>query len=307
MKHKEIFSDILKNVFDAQLLGYSQFGGGVAGGIIYKLEFDKTPFVAVIKTAENISLLKKECDYIRKIQQYADIKLPEIYSDFTVDDKYFILMEYFDGVNCLTDFVLNASQEERTRLADEIAENIIKLQAVKGEKYGDLLSPSYDSWNEYYKPFAESVVNEAGVLQKEGYITKDILLFLQKAYDLYDEIFDEPVSKPTIIHGDYWAGNLIVNKDFELIGVLDPFNSIWGDSEYELFALNAVHNGKIPILEAYMSKQSVSEKFMLKNYFYLLFSETFWVTKLHHDNIAYLNEIIDKLDTEIKKSDILKK
>ncbi len=307
MEIKKALSGVVKAAFDAQLTEFSQIGGGVAGGMVYRTVLDKSPFVVAIKTTKDKDLLEKECKYIKYIQQYADIKLPEIYFDTTIDNQYFVVMEYFDGVNCLSDYVLEASEENRKKVAGEIADNIIKLQSVKGEKYGDLLSPEFDDWHDYYKPFVKMVKREADVLQKEGYITKHILDYVNKAYENYDVIFDEPVSKPTIIHGDYWAGNLIVNKDFELIGVLDPFNSIWGDSEYELFALNAVHNGKIPILEAYMSKQSVSEKFMLKNYFYLLFSETFWVTKLHHDNIAYLNEIIDKLDTEIKKSDILKK
>ncbi len=301
MEHKKIFSDIIKSVFDAEVLEYSQLGGGAAGGIIYKLEFDKNPFVAVIKTADNKSMLKEECDYIRYIQKHADIKLPEIYSDFTVDGEYFVVMEYFDGVNCLSEYVLEASEENRQKVADQIADNIIKLQAVKGEKFGDLFSPEFENWNDFYKPFVKAVLNEADGLYKEGYITQHILEALHKAFDFYDIIFGDFSGKPTIIHGDYWAENIIVNENYELIGVLDPFNSMWGDSEYELFALNAMHNGKIPVLEAFMSKQAVSEKFMVKNYFYFLFSETFWVTKLHHDNVAYLNEIIANLNTEMIK------
>lgn len=305
MENKKLFSHILKTVFDAELISSSRIGEGAAGGKIYKLEFDKKPFAAVVKTAENKSLLKKECDYIRYIQKHADIKLPEIYADVTVDGEYFVVMEYFDAVNCLSDFVLEASEENRQRVAEQIADNIIKLQAVKGEKYGDLLSPEFDDWHDYYKPFVKMVMREADVLQKEGYITKHILDYVHKAYENYDVIFDEPVSKPTIIHGDYWAANILVNKNYELAGVLDPFNCMWGDSEYELFALNAAHNGKIPVLEAFLEKQTVSRKFMLKNYFYFLFSEVYWVTKLHHNNNDYLNEIIGNLDAEMKRFNII--
>lgn len=300
-------SEIIKITFDAELTDYYQLGGGVAGGIVYKVSIDKPPFVAAIKTAKNKELLEKECKYIRYIQKYADIKLPRIYSDVISGDEYFVVMEYFDGFNCLSDFVLEASEENRKKVAEEIADNIIKLQAVKGEKFGDLLSPEYESWNDYYKTFVKKVLTEAEILQQEGYITEHILCYLRKAYENYEEIFAEPVGIPTIIHGDYWAGNIIVNESYELVGVVDPFNSIWGDSEYELFALNAVHNGKIPVLEAFMSKQTISRNFMLKNYFYLLFSEVCWVTKLHHDNNDYLNEIIGKLDTEMKKAGISEK
>lgn len=305
MELKKVLSQIIKAAFDADLIEYCQIGGGVAGGMVYRVKLNKKPFVVAVKTTKDKELLKKECEYIRYIQQYADIKLPEIYYDLTVDDEYFVVMKHFDGVNCLSDYVLEASEENRKKVAREIADNIIKLQAVKGEKYGDLLSPEFENWHDYYRPFAKSVVSEAEELQKQGYITKHILDYLYKAYENYDAIFDEPVGKPTIIHGDYWAANILVNKNYEIVGVLDPFNSMWGDSEYELFALNAAHNGKIPVLEAFMSRQSVSQKFMLKNYFYFFFSEVYWVVKLHHDNNEYLNEIIRNLDAEMKRFKII--
>ena len=305
MELKKALSGVVKAAFDAQLTEFSQIGGGVAGGMVYRTVLDKSPFVVAIKTTKDKDLLEKECKYIKYIQQYTDIKLPEIYFDTTIDNQYFVVMEYFDAVNCLSDFVLEASEENRQKVAQQIADNIIKLQSVKGEKYGDLLSPEFDNWHDYYKPFVKTVKREADVLQKEGYITKHILDYVNKAYENYDVIFDEPVSKPTIIHGDYWAANILVNKNYELAGVLDPFNCMWGDSEYELFALNAAHNGKIPVLEAFLAKQTVSRKFMLKNYFYFLFSEVYWVTKLHHDNNDYLNEIISNLDAEMKRFNII--
>lgn len=302
---KSRLSEIIKALFGAELTEYVQLGGGAAGGIIYKVSFDKPPFVAAVKTTKDKALLENECKYIRYIQQYTDIKLPEIYGDTVSGNEYYVVMEYFDGVNCLSDFVLEGSEENRKKVAEEIADNIIKLQAVKGEKFGSLLSPQYESWNDYYKPFAERVLKEAEALYADGYITEYILGYLHMAFQKYDEIFDEPVGKPTIIHGDYWAANILVNKNYELIGVLDPFNCMWGDSEYELFALNAAHNGRIPVLEAFMSKRLVSRKFMIKNYFYFLFSETYWITKLHHDNNDYLNEIIGRLDAEMKKAGMI--
>lgn len=290
----------IHKAFEAKIIACDKVGGGMAGGIVYKLTIDKSPYVLAVKTTDKSTLLKEECSYIQYINRLVDIKLPKIYYEYYCDDINFVIMEYFDGVNCASDFLLNAPLNIRLNVANQIAENIIKLQQIKGEKYGDLLNPTYCNWHEYYKPFAKNLIDEAIILEKDGYITKHILNTLQELYQKYDKIFDEPISKPTMIHGDYWAQNIIIDKNYKLIGVVDPFNCMWADSEYELFALNALYGDKLPVLQAFLAKEKVSKKFFLKNSFYLLFSETYFVVKLHHDNVAYLNDIIKELNKQLE-------
>lgn len=277
--------------FGASSIAVEPIGAG-ASGDVFKVRIDKPPFLVAVKRSKgNTTLLKKEWQEITYLSNLADIKLPKIYHYAENGGDSYMLMEYIAGKNCADPFVLRAPKKVRLDIAAQIADNICRLQAVKGEKYGDLRNPIYDDWHAYYRPFAESVARAAVQLKEQGLLNQKLLRALQTGVRLYDKIFDEPVSAPTPVHGDYWAQNIMVDSQYKLVGVVDPFSCMWADSEYELFALNAVYGKKLPVLEAFLKKMPVSNKFFLKNSFYLLFSETYWVCKLHHNNMGYLKKI----------------
>ena len=296
----DILRPIIKDLFDCNIISCQQIGCGFAGGVVYKLNIDKEPYFVAVKTAKNAELLQKEYEYIKYINERVCAKLPKIYYVDKTQTFGYLVMEYFDGVNCSDEYVLKASKKNRMYLAQQIADNLIELHSIKGDKYGLLTNPQYDNWHDYYRPFVDKVVKDAYQLAKQGYITHKIYKTVKLGADKYEEIFSEPISCPTMVHGDYWAQNLIVNKNYQLIGVVDPFNSMWADSEYELFAVNAVYGKKLPVLESYLTKVKVSEKFWLKNSFYWLVSETNWVTILHHDNIRYLNFLVKQFLKQLK-------
>lgn len=294
----------IKELFDKEISSIDEIGSGISGKV-YKITMSPSNFKVAVKVAKDGALLQQESDYIKFISDKVDIKLPRIYYTYIEKNNNFMIMEFFDGVACSDEKVLNANEEIRNNIAQEIADNIAKLQTIKGEKYGNLLNPQYDNWHDYYKPFVENMINSAYKLIEENILIPQILTVMKLAYANYDNIFDEPISKPTLIHGDYWASNIIVDKNFHLQGVVDPFNAIWADSEYELFALNAVYGEKLPVLEAFIKKNTLSKKFAVKNECYILFSEVYWVTIMKHDNNNYLTEITNRLITQMKNYNII--
>lgn len=296
-------NDKMRKIFNAEVKELVKVGSGISGKV-FKVVIDAPPHVVAVKTAKDGSLLNKESEYIKFIYSKVDIKLPLIYDVNIEDDNNYIIMEFFDGYACSDDAVLNASDEIRHDIAMEIANNIAKLQGVKGNKFGELLNPQFTDWHAYYRPFAARMLEEAAILVEEGILVKPILDTMNIAYANYDKIFDEPISVPTLIHGDYWASNIMVNQNFHLIGVVDPFNALWADSEYELFALNAMYGDKLPVLEAFLSKNPVSSKFGVKNEFYFLFSELYWVTIMKHDNNRYLTDISARFLSQMKLHNI---
>lgn len=291
---------VVNEIFHANLESLDYVGGGMAGGNVYKAVIDTAPYTLAVKTAKHADMLHEECFYIKYISQRVDIKLPKIYAEHVDDECNFMIMEYFDGYNCASDYLINSSRKNRLKVAAQLADNVIKLQEIKGDKYGELDNPIYDSWHDYYRPFVDMVQREAEILLKGGYIKRAVMSAIKLGVSKYDMIFDEPISPPTMIHGDYWAQNVMIDKDYNLIGVVDPFNCMWADSEYELFALNAVYGKKLPVLEAYLARKAVSTKFMLKNQFYILMSEVYWVVKLHHDNNNYLKVLVREFYKQLK-------
>lgn len=289
----------IRKVFNAEIKEILVVGSGISGNV-FKVNINMPPYVLAVKTAKDGNLLKKECEYIKFIYNKVDIKLPKIYDINIEDNNSYMLMQYFDGIPCSDVAVLNSTEEIRRNISVEIADNIAKLQKIHCNKYGELLNPQFSDWHAYYKPFVIDILNKASLLIEEGILEKSILDTMNLAFKNYDKIFDEPISKPTLIHGDYWASNIIVDRQFHLIGVVDPFNALWADNEYELFALNAVYGDKLPVLDEFLKKYPVSKKFGVKNEFYFLFSEVYWVTIMKHDNNNYLKEIADRFIKQLK-------
>ncbi len=289
MKNKIIKT--IEDKMNVKVLNFVNIGKGGTSNV-YMAELKKSPFKVAIKVAnKDIDLLLKESEYIKYISSRIDIKLPIIYLEHYEKSIGFVVMEHFNGHNCGSNYVLNASLEHRQKVAKQIADNILSLQKIKGENFGDLLNPESESWEEYYYKFVEKVAHKSKGLFEDGLLTKEIFETIKNAKDAFWTIFNKPVKEPTMIHGDYWAENNIVDDNFNLIGVVDPFNCMWADPEYELFALNAIHGDRLDVLGEYLKEQKVSENFNIKNCFYLLFSETYFVVKLRHDNIDYLTEI----------------
>lgn len=89
----------------------------------------------------------------------------------------------------------------------------------------------------------------------------------------YDFIFEGEVTEACLIHGDANVMNIMTKKPFELVGFIDPLDSMYADREYELFQLCNLTGGAFRLYETYKAKHPVSQKCDLKYAFYALFHE----------------------------------
>ena len=76
-----------------------------------------------------------------------------------------------------------------------------------------------------------------------------------------------------LIHGDANVMNIMTKKPFELVGFIDPLDSMYADREYELFQLSNLTGNAFRLYQTYKSKYPVSAKCDLKCAFYSLFQE----------------------------------
>lgn len=126
------------------------------------------------------------------------------------------------------------------------------------------------------------------------------------SYRCFDKIFSEDAGAPTLIHGDYWMPNFIIDKKkMELLSVVDPFNVMWADPEYELFAMTVGFGKKLHLYELYKSKAKVSKYCDMKLEMYALYSELLWYKKLGDITHSYLRMRSKKLLKEMKKNEII--
>ena len=85
----------------------------------------------------------------------------------------------------------------------------------------------------------------------------------------------------------------------ELLAAVDPFNVMWAEPEYELFAMTVGYGEKLRLYELYKSKVQTSEYCDLKLEMYALYSELLWYKKLGSITHSYLKMRAKKLLKEL--------
>lgn len=254
-------------------------------------------------------MLIKEKAYADFILSKTDIPMPRtLFLNINKDEnkKSYMCMEYLDGVNANDPILLLRGRKAKARLRDSVIETLEKLQCVKGERFGSYDSPKFDNWHDYYRPFSEKVILFAEDEVKNGNINPYVANVMRKAFDNYDEVFSEPIGLPTLTHGDFWLPNILVDrKSLVVTGVLDPFNVIWADSDYELFALIAGRGNKYKIYETYKKLHNISNKCDLKLEFYALFSEIYWYSITHHKYDGFLKLKAQLLEKQLHRFNII--
>lgn len=251
--------------------------GGGSYGKVYRAELDAEPYAAVLKAYRVSGMHKTEQAQIALLSEHSLIRYPKVYAahDENADSPFCALaMEYIDGVNAFNPRFMLKSAALKKRFGECIAKNEVHMHQVKGKAFGPLLNPSYDSWNAFYFAFAREVLDNARLFAREGKLNPQHVRTLQRAYDVFDRIFEQPVEMPVLLHGDLNVANILVDpKTLDPKAIIDPCNSLWGDPEYGLFQFHNFFNKTYGILDHYKARVSVSALCDVKIAVYAFFNE----------------------------------
>lgn len=291
---------------DFRISGYFELGRG-ASGVVYKVVLENEPYVAAVKISKFPNLLKKEYLQIKYINDRIDCKLPEIYDFYEMNDNLsFMLMEYFDGISA-DKIKFRRVKRKNKKLAEQITDNLLKLHSVHNCKFGPVDHAVYDSWYDYYSEFAKEIYDFAKQAYNDGKIKKKVFCAVEASYLKLDKILCGSTGEPTLIHGDYWLPNFIVNDDtYDFMGCIDPFNIMWAEPEYELFTLTVGRlSEKLNLYKIYKCKISPTELCDLKSEMYALYNELLWHKNLGLFNNNYLMFRSKRLLKQMKVNGLL--
>ena len=192
-------------------------------------------------------------------------------------------MELIEGVEASAKALL--FKRNKKKLANEIVDNLIKIHTVHNDKYGPIDNAVYNSWYEYYSGFAKEIVDFTNKSEASDRVKKAVNLLYEKLYDIIGDDRDNA----TLTHGDYWLPNFIIDtKSMSLKGVIDPFNVMWAEPEYELFTLTVGYGTNLHLYDIYKSKVKTTENCDLKVELYALFNELLWYKTLGKVGFDYL-------------------
>ena len=225
-------------------------------------------------------LVENEALQLETLARHATLKMPGIYGVYTTEETGCahdaLIMEYLDGVNAGNLDASELSTEAKQVICEGIVNNLIAFhRTVNPAGFGELSAKEFaPTWQEVYRPKAQSIVHKARELRQMSQISDDVLAVFEKSFAHFDDIFCLPITEARLVHGDYNTWNIMLTPDKSRAAyVIDPFGCAFADSEYDLYQLDNANGKEFGLLKRYAEKMSLSENFLQKRLFYELYSE----------------------------------
>ena len=242
---------------------------------------------------------------MRKLGETHAVKFPEIYfihkktQEIPVDC---VCMEFAEGKNAFTNArMLLASKAEKRRFANEVVTALLKIHSVTNDKFGYIDNPHFDTWLDFYRPFAADIYEKARNAKKEGKFDSYIFETMTAAYKKFGVIFSGDAAEASLIHGDLNVMNVMVDKKCRVTAFIDPLNSMYADREYELFQLRSLTGDLFNLYDTYKSRYKVSEKCDEKCAFYALWNEAMVYLKTGRYTRFIMRAVVKRMKNELKK------
>lgn len=274
--------------------------GKGASGLVFCAEIDCEPYKIAVKSSKHYDAVYREKAMLDFLCDKVTYKVPKTYFITQENGTVFFGMEYIAGTSGKSKKVLFVPNKKH--LADSIVDAFINMQSNRNNKYGKFDNPIFDSWCDYYRNFFDNIY----YFTKEKYISGEVENVVMEAVQLinsnFSKIFGDIQGDACLCHGDFWMPNLII--DFwksEFIGAVDPFDMLWAEPEYELFALTMTYGKNLKLYEKYKSKNNVSVFCDLKVELYALCNELNWYMLLGDIGHDYLKYRSERLIEQMKK------
>ncbi len=195
----------------ARLLSARPMGGGCIGEV-YRAELaDGTPVVAKVDRAGEAHL-EREAYMLGYLRANSDLPVPEVYHS----SETLLLMEFVEGGGSISGAEAHA------------AELLAALHGVTADAYGherDTLigslsqpNPWTGSWVRFFRD--QRLLYVARVARESGRLPAGLHARVEGLAQRLDDFIAEP-DRPSLIHGDVWAGNVLAKGD-RITAFLDP-------------------------------------------------------------------------------------
>ena len=256
-------------------------GGGSFGRVAFVRCEDGQKLVVKFLRAKGMT--EKEVHDLGLLAKFSTIKIPDVLFTRIGDDEIPVDcygMEQIEGKSSLFALgMLFIGKKRRKRFADTVTTALHAIHACKNDKFGDTMNADCDGWLDFYRPFAEEVLEKAEAYFAAGKLKEKVILAMRAAWEKFDVIFSEEVREACLIHGDLNVGNIMVGKGYEITGFIDPLNSAYADREYDLFQFDNLTGKRFFLRETYIEKYGASRYCMQKLAFYGLWNEVYCYIK----------------------------
>ncbi len=242
--------------------------------------------------------INNQCIVINKM--YKDTRFNTLTKrDVYYSDEKIILMEYFHSKRFSNDF-LNSRI-----IAEKIAHFHTEKRTHYGYKYDTYIGSLLQS-NQQLKSWKEFFLNQRydclwSAIKKSMQIGSKLDNKILSVRDYINRNLKEPES-PTLIHGDIWSGNILMNGNSSTqIKIIDPA-LFCADSEFELAYIYLNGTFGRSFYESYAYHRQITDEFWQFKLFIYQLIPLMQYTLL--EGSLYLKEIEKILDFLIKRDNL---
>lgn len=305
---KEFVKSILFEHYACEVSNIKYVGGG-SFGYVYKVEMQVEPYKLIVKACRVSGMHKNEANALKTLGADTLIHIPKVYFTFNATDEVpmdFIVEEFIAGTDCFTDFKkLFLGKQKKQQFANQIVDALAHWHSKTNDKFGSLDDPEYDSWLDFYKPFAKDIFDTALQMHKEGKINKKTIQTMQIAWNNFDNIFSEPIEKASLIHGDLNVMNVMSDGKLNITAIIDPLDCKWADKEFDLFQLRNLTGDFFNLYNVYKAKYPVSKNVDIKCAFYAVYNEIYCYISSGFKVGFILRKTVKMLRKELKKAGMM--
>ncbi len=279
-------------------------GGGFYGRVFH-VSLPVSPFSVVCKVYLFPGLARKEAEQITVLTAHSLLKMPALYHLSEKEQTGFsydlLLMEYLPGVNAGFLDVSALPPGAKEKIGQQIVDNLIALHnTTRSEGFGEISGgKTFAQWQDCYYPTAKETVGKAKKLFDKGQLSAAALSVFETSLRKFDDLFDQPIPRARLIHGDYNTWNILLNEEkTEAAAVIDPFGCRWADSELDLYQLDNANGKEYGLLDRYAKKVPLSKNFEKKRRFYEYYTE---IAHYHDAQVPVHQESAEKLAEKLKE------
>lgn len=275
--------------------------GGGSFGMAFLVKSSNDEFV--IKFLRATDMLDGEIASLDILSKHCPIPFPKVLFARTADndiplDMY--AMTKVAGKNAFTSFgFLLASKKKRMQFADDVTTALHQIHKVKSDKFGSISNATYDTWLDFYREFAITILEKARELHSNNQLSNKIMQAMEKAWTCFDVIFGEEVSEACLIHGDLNLANIFIDNG-KLSAFIDPLNTMYADREYDLFQFDNLTGKRFKLSQTYIEKYGASKYCQEKLAFYGLWNEVFCYIKSGVLIGVIMNPLVKNMNKVVK-------
>lgn len=278
-----------------------KFIGGGSFGRVYRVTFTDSDPIA-LKAYRVQGSQQEEARQLEILSGNTSVRMPEVVFTYEDNETALLAMSFIEGKNVLNPGFLLKSKAQKQLFADEVIDGMLEWHSVKGEKFGTLANPVYDSWYDYYKKEKqEPWLRELKILCGEDKFSRKKLTLLCEATKIFNKLPEEAY-EPVLIHSDLNIMNIMADpKTLKLTGFIDPCGCMWADREYDLFQFRNMWGDAYGLFRTYKQRCKMSEYTDFRVAYYAAMHEA--SMRLHVGHILPIWEDLDfmSLKREMKK------